>query len=307
LTTDLHCTNTLLADLIKTETVVSDVQCARETITDDLCARRIRTNSLCTDDLQMNNLCANNVQVQDNFCATRADIDEIWTSTLNTNHVCVDGNVEHCTNFKAYLSLTTSVEYVLGTTINFNIIVDDPNGDVLVGPTRYVAPRTGYYIATLGVGVLDLTTTVVIAGVPVARSEIRVNDDRILKGFSPWLAFNSEFQNSVISGIVRLEAGDEVTASYRIFYLDPNSGVAILPGTVGLEAVGEQGQTFTETFLAIHYLSSDCPVECPPSPVQCPPCTTISCPPCQTVCNPVIPPCPPCDVSCDCDCWDFNW
>lgn len=294
--------------------------------TDSLCARAIAANcikvkqlqatssirapkacftQLKADQLQVGNntffdrLCANEASIT-HLCATRADIgqqcsdhicaDLIETTSLSTHHICAN-NVEHCTPYKAWLSFANNTMYNLGDEIDFDTIVDDPNGNVALGPTRYIAPKSGYYVATLGIGALSLTSTSVIAGIPVTRPEIVVNGLRILKAFEAFLSFATQFQNNVVSGIIHLNAGDEVTARYRIFAVDTNIGaVAPVPGEVLLEGPGAQGQQFNETFLRIHYLSSDC------AELQCQPCVA-PCQPCSFTCTPVDICC--CEEPCD--------
>jgi hypothetical protein len=233
-------------------------ECAKWLDAKHIDAEEIRTNSLCAKDASAEHLGANHIAVRD------LDACNVCAQQISTHDVCVNGNVEHCTAYKAHVSFSQPYLYTLGADIDFDTIVDDPNGNVLTGPTRYIVPKTGYYIVTLGVGIQsEIMGGPAIAGIPVTRPEITVNGLRIIKGYESFLSFGGPFQNNVLTGVFKFNAGDDVRARFRIFYLDPMTGLQEYPGQIVFEAVGAQGQMFSETYMVVHYLSSECPVACP--------------------------------------------
>lgn len=259
--------------------------------TNELCAKHIRAEHVHANKIDTRDLCLDNVH------ANVGTFPELCTNHISSNGICVNGNVEHCTQYKAWMAMDVDTPYSLGNDINFDTIVDDPNSNVALGPTRYIAPKTGYYIVTLGVGLKALIQnggSGVIAGIPVSRPEVVVNSLRTLKAFEAFLNFGSPFQNNTLTGLIHLNAGDDVRARYRIFYLDASTGVQPYGGNVILEGVGDQGQHFSETYFMIHYLSSDCPVECPPCPqiecdIQNVECLLIEIDCCEKPCHPCNP------------------
>lgn len=229
-------------------------------------AEEMRTNKLCAKSAEIEDLKANHV------AAREVDACNICTDQVSANYVCVNGNVEHCTKYKAHIALSTQTTYTFGDAIPFDIIVDDPNGNVSLAPfPRYIAPVSGYYEVTLGVGLSRINPgNGPISGIPTLRPEVLVNGLHYLKNVSAFLSFGGPFQNTVLSGIIRLNAGDEVYAHMDLFVQDPFTGVVRYTGTAELEAIDPMAPPFTETFMTIHYKSSYCPVTCPcPLPSLC--------------------------------------
>jgi hypothetical protein len=222
-------------------------------------AEEVRTNKLCAKSAEIEDLKSNHVAARD------MDACNVCADQVSANYVCVNGNVEHCTKYKAHIALSTQATYTLNTPIPFDLIVDDPNGNVSLVPfPRYIAPKTGYYEVTLGVGLSAIHPGFgPIPGIPVVRPEVVVNGLHYLKNVSAFLSFGGPFQNTVLSGTVRLNAGDEVYAHFGVLYVDPFTGVQHYQAEVELEAANGNGVPFTETFMTIHYKSSDCPVACP--------------------------------------------
>lgn len=254
--------------------------------TNELCAKHIRAEHIHANKIDTRDLCLNNIHA--NF----GTFPQLCTDHISSNGICVNGNVEHCTQYKAYLSFSNATLYTLGADMDWDTIVDDPNGNVALGPTRYIVPKTGYYSVTFETGLKDLQGPAVIPGIPVVRLEIVVNGLLSLKGNTTFLSFG-ELQHSVISGVIRLNAGDDVRTRLRLFYLDPMTGAQPFLGTVVLDAVDlGVSQPNTETFFTIHYLSSDCPVECPPcTQIPCD-IQEVSCPTIEIDCH--QSPCTPC-------------
>lgn len=180
----------------------------------------------------------------------------ITSSTLFAQRIAAQ-TIIHTTPYRAYLSLSKPTQYVLGRPIVWDVVVDDPHADVVLSPApmHYGAPEDGYYVVTAGTGLRAFTGPFPLTGVPVLKLAVIVNGEAALKSLAPYLSA-SEVQNNVVTGIVALKKGDAVTASLQAFYLDPRAGVLPYPGIVTLEAIGETGQLYTDSFLIIHYLSS---------------------------------------------------
>jgi hypothetical protein len=320
-TTTLCAVDVSLINACIDKTIINDAQisrlnnetiCANAVAANNICANTLTANTLCTPAIQADDLCVTDGVSTDNICVNQAQIDGLWTDYIAASTIAINGTLEHCTPYKAHLSLSTTTVYHLGDEINWDVILDDPNGDVIAGPTRYVVPKTGYYLMTLGVTANQLeddNSNDVIAGIPVVRPEIVVNDIRTVKAMKTFLSFGSEFQSSVLSGVFPLQAGDEVTCRYRVFHIDALLGITPFDGIVDLQGFGSQGQPDSNTYFIIHYLSSFCPVDQQPNPVECQPCLPVTCPPCNTVCPPVNIVCPVCPeselVCCACQCVTF--
>lgn len=278
LASELICTNSLKANVIDAPRIVNNALSTHSVKTDNLCATNIDTVNLCVDNLNLDNaLCANSITAQ-NLCAQASAIDNLWTRTVISNNVCVSGNVEHCTAFKAIVNVSNLTTYTLGTKLSFDTIIDDPNNDIInSNPTQYLVPRTGYYIVSLETGLNDVVSLLnPVAGIPVVSLEVFANNTRVLRGSEVFLSFAPQ-QDSVLTGIINLNAGDILTATLNLLALD-STGAVKVAGTVVLDA---------NSSWTIHYLSSSCPdgvQPCQPSAAQCTPCsTTVTCPPCPTV------------------------
>ena len=264
-----------------------------------LCSEKVKANELCADhavidkayidELKVevqevdfltvkNQLCVNNVRAP-NICVD---------GLLTTSQLCVSDGFEQCQKFRAYVAMAANqVGYSLGNIVSFDTVVDDPNGNILQAPTRYIVPRSGYYVVTLQLDELSLRSALgeVIAGIPVAKPIIEVNGVSVAEQYVPFLSFSTT-QKTHFSGVLRLLAGDVITIRYNILVLDQVTG---LQNFVGLaDFLGNP--LFTASKFVIHYLSSDCGDVCQPCP------TTQPCPPVRVsdVCAVECGGCGPC-------------
>jgi len=116
----------------------------------------------------------------------------------------------------------------------------------------------------------DLIGAETILGTPVSNIEILVNGVLFRQSFAPFLSFHNG-QNSTISGLISLTAGDLRTTRYNVLVMT-DAGFIPYVGTITMLGNGSEENA---SVLKIHYLSSDCTdqVECPP----CMPCTSIPC------------------------------
>ena len=234
-----------------------------------LCAKEIKAHKICAHDMETCNLCAKEIKTKD---------------------LCANGNITHCTNYKAWLSLTTTYTYQLGDIVAFDTSFD-PNGDVSGNPAEYVAPKTGWYIISLGFLGKNLTTCPSanpILGNPVIDFRLGIDGEIESLANLATLGWTNKFGNHMTT-MVRLHKGAHVHARITMQQVGSSSEPQDIEGTI--ELVGSPTDPYL-TQLSIHYLSSDCPPypcedchpDCPPKP-PCPPCPPHPCPP--------HPPCHP--------------
>lgn len=236
----------------------------------NLCAKKIK--ALCGDFTKLN---------ADELCAALANILNLKAQNACINNLCVDNlkanSFEYCTPYKATTVYSANTNYTLGTPLAFDVILDDPNGDVSLVPfTTYTAPVSGYYIVSFQADFDSFVlTTNPILGTPISNPQIYVNGILAHESFAPFLAFHNE-QHSLITTLISLKAGDVVSTNY-IIYTTSDAGFITVPGTGLIEGNGTE---LDKAMFKIHFLSSDCtPPICQPCevPTQCTPCPTTSC------------------------------
>ncbi len=283
----------LCANTIKARGVFGKKGCFTWLSANHLRAEDAAFNTSCTKTANAEIINANTINVKDlNACNVNAiKTTNLCSDSIQTTDLCVKGNIKHCMKYKAYLSITGVPvnPYTLGTVIDFDTIEDDPNGNATIGAgAKYTAPVNGYYMVTFGSGLNSiLPGGPVLSGIPVTRPQVIVNGTPILKAFDSFLSFDGPFQNSVLSGLIYLEAGDVVQATLEIYYIDPVTGIGSYAGNVDLAS------GITNTYMIVHYLSSDC--------------DTLECPPCIPTIPPVGGPCSTEPITCaqftvNCDC-----
>ncbi len=144
---------------------------------------------------------------------------------------------------------------------------------------------------SFGISAHNLQGPFPIAGQPINHPEVWVNGVHKLQTHLAFLSF-SDLQNMLLSSIVHLNAGDVCTFKYNLKYIDPVTGEQPYPGT--MELIGVMPNYTQDTFMAVHYLSSD-HVEFEPCEMGSP----------FDICKPCVPPCCPCTMQkphCDVDC-----
>jgi len=227
----------------------------------ELCAEKIKADFMCTDKLAINH---------------QLNVVDICAQALSTSDLCVSGNArinQICGNYRAWAQYSVNTTYTLGSLLNFDNIIDNPAGNLTTSPTAYTAPVAGYYTLTLSIHQLNLTPNAgIILGAPNAVLTVYINGVLQTQSFFPYLTFNPE-QNSTLSSLLRLQAGDIVTATYNVLTVDPTSGVVNVAGTAVIQ--GGNGASL----FAIHYLSSDC------ESAACTPCTPHPELPCNSHCE----------------------
>lgn len=335
---DCDCRNQLDLDKlcckkIKAHKIRVKELCAEEIGSDKICA-----NSVISKDMSTDTLCANKLQLNGEFCAqslsspmlcaqqvsaTQADLNSACiakmgadnaciqnlialnaeVTNLTANQLCVPGplsvaNLLNCGKYRASATYSMLTSYSLGADIDFDVILDDPNGNMLAGPSRYTAPVSGYYSVMLNINEQNLIPSSgfgPVLGVPAANTQLYVNGILYRETYTSFLAFFAQ-QKAVLSGILLLNAGDVVTMRYNILALNSASGLVSIPGTIDSQG---DGTSANSSIFQIHMLSVNCPdLPCAPSG-QCSPCSPMQCVPCQPStmpCATCIPcePCKPC-------------
>lgn len=246
----------------------------------NLCSKKIKSECIDGRRILAGKLCANLLG------AKSANIDAACVGSLQARDVCVTGTLfaEHiisCETIHATVSLSGPTLYTLGTPIPWDVIQDDPEGGISFFPTKYTAPVTGYYIASVHTDLSDLTNSTQILGTPVAQLSLKKNGFTFKEVYQPFLTFLNS-QKAFLTTILKLNAGDEITSVLDVIVLDQSAGVIELTGTVVLDSGVSPSDA--NSFFSIHLLSEDC----------------SQVPPCAVTCEPVV--CEPCNnLCCDCD------
>lgn len=210
--------------------------CADEINTESICATEIGTGVLCSESTQTRRLCADHIATQ-TICSQVAHIDVL----------CVN-NLHNYTRYKAHAKNRANQSYRLGSLIEFDSIVDDPNNNISLNPfSAYTVPESGYYSLCFSVAFTDLAGTSAPTGTPVAHPHISVNGAESLSVYQLFLSLNAS-QFSTVSGLLFLHAGDVVQFELEVLFMDQANNLVPYSGTGTLLA--------DQTYAVIHYLSS---------------------------------------------------
>lgn len=288
--------------------------CKNELNLDKLCVKCVQAQCIKSENITANNVCAQSVEVSDLFAENETannicvpgmvQSGQVWSDKSYSNSICAQtanfgtacinnltvGNLNHCVKWRAAVTNSADIVYNLGSPINWNSVLDDPNSNVSLSPFTYTVPASGYYLLTLHIDINSLAGGSIIAGSPISITEILVNGNELRSQFSPFLSFNDQ-QSTSLTSLCLLNAGDVLTTIFNILIFDQSSGLIPYIGTVALKS---NGQFAGQSGFGIHYLSSlNCTQQiCP----QCPQ-VTIPCMPVTTPCAPIVPPAgqEPCD------------
>lgn len=202
-----------------------------------------------------------------------ATTDLCLTGTLQTNHF------ECCQKYKAAATYGANTLYTLGDPLNWDVILDDPNGNTAMGPFSYTVPVTGYYVVTFHMDHHSLSGSGLINGAPVGQLRLFINGNELRSQYTPFLSF-SDMQKTSLTTLCLLNAGDVVTMNYNVLMFDIASGFIPYVGTIIVEG---NGGFAGESGFAIHYLSSICNGTTPCPEISCT-SSHINCHPCEVNC-----------------------
>jgi hypothetical protein len=241
-----------------------------------ICAKRLKVLKAYLKDLRTNQIKADLICTDTITINHGLNVNDICSQTVSTSDLCVSGlaRIEQvCGNYRAWAQYSVDTTYTLGSLLNFDNIVDNPDGDLTAQPTVFTTPVPGYYMLTLSIHQLGITpNSGIILGAPTAILSVYINDVLQTKSYFPYLTFFNE-QDSTMSTLLRLQSGDKVTATYNVFTIDQVVGAMNVAGTAVIK--GGSGASL----FAIHYLSSDCDAS------SCTPCVPSTALPCATACE----------------------
>ncbi len=265
--------------------------CSNELDLHKLCAKSIKTRcldvkkidacSIRTEDLCVNNefttpaITTNNINTQ-SICTENLTATVGCIGQLTANSACVPGSLvsadfKQCAKYVASISFASDFLYTLGDPVNWNLLLDDPNGNVSFSPfTSYTAPETGYYMVSVQIDQRNITGANPIVGIPVTNIGLEINNIPNLQTYVPYLSFHNAQQGNS-SSLVFLNAGDVVTTRYNVYVMTDAFGFSPYVGTVLIDP---------SSFFKIHLLSVACPT------LPCAPCV-VGCAPSVTGCSPI--------------------
>lgn len=293
---NLCCSNELNLEKLCVECAKMNCAKIQQIISDNICSQVVYAKNLNVENEVANNLCVPGTINAGQVSADMIGGNNICVRQGTINNLCVDNLSIGCfmpyIKYRATVNYSADVSYVLGSDVNFDNIVDDPNNNISLSPyTYYTAPVAGYYDFSYKINVHNLVSSSgPILGTPVASAEVYVNGVLVRETFAPFLTFLNE-QKVVLSSLITLQAGDVVSLKYNV--LGAN-GVPII-GTVDVVGTGfEDGNSFFKIIFmsGLSHTGIVC-AECP--------MVQVPCSPVQTPCHPLVTPgeSNPCD---DCRC-----
>lgn len=251
----------------------------------DICASSIEVAALSVENEIANDICVSGqLQANQAFINT-AKVNDLCARNANLGSACINdlkvSNIESCIKWRAAVTMSASTSYALNSNVNWDVILDDPNGNISLAPFFYTVPKSGYYTMSYYVASDSLAGAGVISGVPLGLLTVTVNGSELRQFNAPYLSFTN-IQHASLSALVLLNAGDIIRMKYEVLVLDPASGLVSYVGSVNIDGNGlfPSGSGFE-----IHYLSS---LNCVSS--ICPECPMVT-----IGCEPVVTPCNPCD------------
>ncbi|MFA6527257.1 MAG: hypothetical protein WCT20_02435 [Candidatus Babeliales bacterium] len=270
----------LFADVAK----IKDLFVKREKV-EKIWTYVVYTCKLCAHKAKIDHLWSDKAYIEcakiEKLCADHGDIDKLKADHLWTHKLCAKDawindlyTKNFCSKYRATVAYNNPfIGFNLGDKIKFDSIIDDPNGNVdnSGASTKYIAPVSGYYTMTLQLDFSNLRGGSIITGQPTAHLAFKVNDVFRVHSDFAILTFNN-WQNSTVSSLIHLNAGDVVETELDVFIMDPNVGFKLYPGQVDFSNAVSPIAPVAVSFFMIHNLSADCVIgdHCPPPP--CNPC-----------------------------------
>lgn len=239
----------------------------------------VKAKKVWVDQEVANDVCSQSVTAAQ-LNADKANLNFLCAQSGVINSLCVDHltvtNMKMCNRYRATSVLSSNQVYTLGGVINWDVVLDDPNGNMLAG--SYTVPKSGYYSLSFNVSMNGLTGSSVIAGVPVSVLSVKVNGLPFRSSYEAFLSFNPA-QIAALSSVVLLNAGDVVTCLYDVQVIDPSTGLMNYVGSVNLEGNGSFPAECSFGIILMSELcvnQTSCQV-CPPVVIPCLPVTPPDC------------------------------
>lgn len=283
------CKNELNLDKLCVDCIKAGCERVHKLVADNICTQALEVKTLSVENETANNICvpgkiqATEVWADKSYsnssCAKNATLDNACITNLTV------GSLNNCVKWRAASTFNTNTVYTLGSAINWNVILDDPNGNIALSPFTYTVPQTGYYIVTFHMDHNSLSGAANVNGIPIGNQIVLVNGNDLRSQYTSFLGF-SDVQKTSLTSLCLLNAGDVITMKYQVLVFD-TTGLVPYVGTVTIES---NGMFPGQSGFGIHYLSS---LNC--EPITCQPCSTVTIP-----CTPVTTPCQPVGGD-DCD------
>ncbi len=251
----------------------------------EICSQNVDTKNLNTETEVANDICAQSITGKSVFsessftnslCAQSGSID-----SLCVNNLQVANPLQTCIQYRFTAIRSSNLLYTLGTDLVFDMVLDDPNNNFNPSLGQYTIPKSGYYTIEANLVLTNLSTSDILAGIPVASLELYVNGLAFKIRLEPWLSFSLN-QSSAFSIMLPFNAGDVLSVQYEILFQNPASGVSSVVGT--MTGIGNGTLAGSCSFSGILH-SELC---LPPSGIQCPPCPVVA-----VGCTPFVVPCEP--------------
>lgn len=292
------CKNELtLKKLCAEQICVDNIQIENPICYAELSSQKVCSKDAISETLSAQKACVGSLGAKD-ICAININATNAGVSNLVANNACISGNLraanfQPCGKYRAAITFSADTSYVLGSAVNWNTVLDDPNSNVSLGPTLYTVPLSGYYLVTIQIDQHDLIPASgnPILGTPVVLIELLINGVVSRQAFVPYLSFTSE-QNSLLTAMILANAGDKLSSDFKVLAVDPVLGLIPVAGSVTIDADGSS----LKSLFTVHLLSVTCTdMPCAPS-VPCVPCVPSTCVPCAPAAGATSNPCAPCQL-----------
>lgn len=242
----------------------------------EICSDTIKADHLMVEDEAANNICVSNTLMAKDIKSLSMNTNKLCAQEGVVNKLCVNdltvNTMQHCEKYRAAVTFSSDTTYTLGSPMNFNLVVDDPNGSVTLSPFSYTVPVSGYYNMSAFILTDQLSGSGIISGTPIGLFTLLANGVEIRRVQYPFLSF-SAFQDVILSSLLYIAAGTVLTMKYEVLIFDQTSGLVPYVGSVVIKSTG---MTPLSSGFMIHYLSS---IDCVPGQT-CTPCVpvTLDCP-----------------------------
>ncbi len=250
--------------------------CAKCVKADEVCAHCLKAGQLEAGSIKADSECVSGDLQASQLHADQGFFNKLCAKEGTINKLCVDqltvsNPAVLSTPYRATVNYSVDTSYTLGTFLNFDNIVDDPNNNISLLPnTSYTAPKSGYYMMSFKVNIDSLLTSTgdPILGVPVANPVIYVNGLLVREAYSPFLSFFNT-QKVIVDSLITLQAGDVVTMKYDVL---AGNGLAVA-GTVNIVGAGIEDGNSLFKIIFLSDLSQQTPGQecqvCPDVVVEC--------------------------------------